>query len=175
MISNWTFGLWVFKCLAELVLLYTTLTRRVKVIWILASYTFSTSLLEMIVLDHFPERFKTLSYVVDLIGTLMFMFIFIQLVFQVVDKKAGYLPILMVFNGTIFLQLCVMKLNQYLPPSPLLNRINIILWVLPIFGLTYTCSKFPKSLMWVRAVDLVTMAIIPPHKTVLVPPNHQGG
>jgi len=165
--SNWTLSLWVLKCLMELVLLYTCLTRGVRTILLLASYTFSTTLVLMLILTYLPSRFVAATHWVDVFGTLVMIFVFIQLASYVIEGKYDYLPTLYIFVGLVTSQLVCVQLNLHLLPSLSLNRLNILLWILGIFGLILTSRRFPHS-VWISPIDLMPTSIIPPHQSVLV-------
>ncbi len=171
--SNWTLTLWVLKCFVELGFLYTCITRKVKVVWIMALYSFTTTLLLMITFDWFPSKFTLVTWWVDLLGTLVMSAVFVTLAGYVIDGEEGYLPILYTFIGLITSQVVCLKLNLYLSPSIWLNRLNILLWIFFILILTHFSKRFPRSLRMLP-VDFVSMAIIPPHQSMLIPHNNQG-
>lgn len=166
--SNWTLALWVLKCIVELNFLYTCIARRVKVIWILGTYSFTSTLTLMLVFDHFPSWFVYTTWWVDVIGTLVMAAIFTCIAGYVIDGEEKYTSTLVMLSGLITTQFICVKLNLHLSHSVWLNRLNIILWILGILSLTYTSRKFPRSLR-MFSIDPMSMAIIPPHQSVLVP------
>jgi len=172
--SKWTLALWVLKCLVELSFLYTCITRRVKVIWVMALYSFTSTLFLMITFDWFPSKFTLFNWWVDLFGTLLMAAIFTSLAGYVIDGEEGYLPVLSAFIGLITSQFICLKLNLCLSPSMWVNRLNILLWILGIFLLSHTSKRFPRSLRSLP-VDFMSMTVVSPHQSVLVPHNNQCG
>ena len=166
--SNWTLALWVLKCLVELNFLYTCIARRVKVVWILGTYSFTSTLTLMLVFDHFPSWFVYTTRWVDIIGTLVMAAVFTCIAGYVIDGEEKYTPTLVMLSGLITTQFVCVKLNLHLSHSIWLNRLNIILWILGILGLTYTSRKFPR-LLRTLSVDLMSVSIIPPHQSVDTP------
>ena len=171
--SNWTLSLWVLKCLVELALLYVCVTRRVRIIWLLALYTFTSSLGLMLIFDHLPTLFVTATRWVDITGTLMMCFIFTQLASYIVDGKKEYYPVFGMFAVLITTQTVCCKLNT-IYSSIFLNRLNILLWIISLLGLIFTCRRFPRSVR-VLPVNFMSMTIVLPHQSVLIPHNNQGG
>ncbi len=169
--SKWTLALWVLKCLTELNFLYTCITRRVKVVWILALYSFTTTLILLVVFDRLPSKFTLTTWWVDFLGTLLIAAIFACLAGYVIDGEEGYFPILITFVGLITSQFVCLKLNLYLSPSLWLNRLNILLWILCILILNQLAKRFPRS-TGILPVNLMTMTVVSPHQTVLVPRNN---
>jgi hypothetical protein len=170
--SNWTLSLWVLKCLVELALLYVCVTRRVRIIWLLALYTFTSSLGLMLIFDHLPTLFVTATRWVDITGTLIMCFIFTQLVSYVVEGEAGYCPVLAMFVVLITTQTVCYKLNT-IYTSVFFNRLNIILWIVSLFGLILTCRRFPRSIRGILPIDFMSMTIVLPHQSVLIPHDNQ--
>ena len=166
--SNWTLALWILKCIVELNFLYTCITRRVKVVWVLGTYSFTSTLTLMLVFDHFPSWFVYTTRWVDIIGTLVMAAVFTCVAGYVIDGEEKYTPTLVMLSGLITTQFVCVKLNLHLSHSMWLNRLNIILWILGILGLTYTSRKFPR-LLRTLSVDLMSVSIIPPHQSVLIP------
>ena len=166
--SNWTLALWVLKCIIELVFLYTCIARRVKVIWILGIYSFTSTLILMFIFDNFPSWFTYTTWWVDVIGTLIMAAVFVCIAGYVIDGEENYLPTLVMFLVLIASQFLCIKLNLHLSHSVWLNRLNIVLWILGIIGLTHTSRRFPRSI-GVFSINPVSMTVIPPHQSMLIP------
>jgi hypothetical protein len=166
--SKWTLALWVLKCLVELGFLYSCITRRVKIIWVMGVYSFTSTLTLMFIFDNFPSRFVYTTWWVDVIGTLLMAAVFACLAGYIIDGEENYIPTLVMFTVLITSQFVCIKLNLRLSHSPWLNRFNIILWILGIFGLTYTSRRFPHSI-GVFSIDFMSMTVVSPHQSVLVP------
>ena len=171
--SKWTLSLWVLKCLVELALLYTCITRRVKALGVLAAYTFLSALFLMLIFDHLPSRFTFYTWWVDLFGMLIMIYIFIQLSTYVIDGEDEYYPTLITYIGLIAPQFICAKLNLNLSPSIWLNCLNILLWILGILCLIKTSQKFPLLVRTI-AVDFMSSTIIPPHQSMLIAHNDEG-
>ena len=171
--SNWTLSLWVLKCLVELVLLYTCITRRVKALGVLVAYTFLSALFLMIIFDHLPSKFAFCTWWVDLFGMLIMIYIFIQLSSYVIDGEEEYYPTLITYIGLIASQFVCTKLNLHLSPSVWLSCLNIFLWILGIFCLIKTSRKFPR-LMGSISINFMSSTIIPPHQSVLISHDNEG-
>jgi len=171
--SNWTLSLWVLKCLVELALLYTCITRRVKALGVLVAYTFLSALFLMLILDYLPSKFTYYTWWVDLFGMLIMIYIFIQLAAYVIDGEEEYYPTLITYIGLVASQLVCSKLNLYLSPSVWLNCLNILFWILGILCLIQTSKKFPRSVGPI-SINLMSSSIIPPHQSMLIPHNDEG-
>jgi type IV secretory pathway TrbD component len=122
----------------------------------------------MLTFDWFSLKFTLTTWWVDLFGTVLMAVIFIYLAGYVIDGEEEYLPLLGAYTGLITSQFLCLKLNLFLSPSLWLNRLNILLWILFILILTHFAKRFPR-LIRVLPIDPMSMTVVFPHQSVLVP------
>ena len=174
--SKLTLFFWVMKCVAELMLLHTCITRRVKTIWVLAAYTFWSTLGLMLTYNYAGYKtYFTMNEWVNLLGTLVMIYVFVDLMFRSIQEEKGYRGILYPYVALLGSQYLCQIFNKNFPYSHLIGWFNILSWMVCILLIYISCHRFPRSVMWIKTVDFMTLTIVSPHQSVLIPPDYKRG
>lgn len=173
-LSGLTLTLWTLKCLAELYFVYTCATRRVKIIWLLGTYSFPTTLVLMLAVQYKWGVYFKLDEYINKVGSLVMLYVFINLFFILFwEKRKQYIPIFTTTCYLILSQILLSNLNSAFGYNLWLGRMAIIIWMFAILHLSKHCRSFPRS-MRSNSVDLMSSTIIPPHHSMLIAHDNKG-
>lgn len=138
---------WAGKCLTELLLLYVTITRRVKYVWALALYTFSTTLILMVLAETRYRHYALADEIVSFGGSAMMLLVMLGLLRLFMEKgQREYRGIAIVFIFLCISQIIVAGIHRAIPPWAE-NLLGMGSWIMFMLWLTWECRWLPRVKM----------------------------
>lgn len=142
-ISSLTLILWVAKCIIEIRFLYYCIVRDIRFIWILAAYSFPTTLMLMLISQYASyHTYYWFDSLVSILGTMVFAVTMGGIVILAIEKHGEYYAILATFTGILISQFTIELLYKQFGGSRWLSRVAILSWAFGIHLLTQYVKRF---------------------------------
>lgn len=155
----WILLLWVGKCLAELMLIYVSLSHRVRYVWALGLYTFTTTLILMMMVGVRFSNYGLADHLVSVGGGGLMLLVAMGLVRLLLRGKRWYGGV-----TAAHLALCLSQLVVFLFTTAtgrtnpvIVNLVGMGSWIGAITWLTWQSYMLPPENL--KAMDVGRMML----------------